>query len=98
MPPSINDFCVGENSFDEANVDEIIGHLVSKKGRGAAVTASLFQVGFPQLCDNLGGQIWHTLRKRLTDLRLGERLRNNRYVWQLASAINERVTSKNLLQ
>ena len=47
MPPGVNNFSVGENSFDKADIDEIIGHLVSEKGRGAAVTASLLQIRFP---------------------------------------------------
>ena len=98
MPPGINDFSVGENSLDKADIDEIIGHLVSKKGRGAAVTASLFQIGFPQLPHSLGRQIRHALRKSLADLRLGEGLCNHRYVGQFTGTVNERMTGKNLLQ
>ena len=55
MTASVNDFCIGQNHMDKANIAEIIGHLIDKVRGPLAVNLCFIYIGLAQFFGHLWG-------------------------------------------
>src|SRR5262249_22171246 len=90
LAPRIDDPGVGEDQVDEADVTQVVRHLVDEERRSLAVDTRILDIRLPHLPEFLGPQVCQDCRvtRRLIRIPVTELMHQPRDVWQLERAVD----------